>query len=1040
MGHQGRGDVSGRSAARAPRALLPRAGSVTGRVDGMEGSYLVGWARGDTPEPCAIAVLDPAGNLVASGTASLERPPANAGEANRSGTVFRIPLPHAAGPFLRVLADGVELPNSPLPLGKGVFDGQVWLSQGGVAGWVSERMAGQPAPEITILDQEGREVFRAASRPEMISPDPHFRPARFTGDLSPQCFGRGERRLSVFANGVKFAEARCDLPLAGHLELISAEHCVGWLLSPAAPQREFAIDILRDGVPAGRIHCDVQRPDLADAYPGSRTPGFKKLLSAPGQVEPDVVRLSLRLAGTDIELFEGPYLLATRPAAVSAARRLAQRARTSDLSDAEHGVLAAALADFLGRARQTERMVFSHASSPTCVTPAASAARVNIIIPVYRDVETTRACIESALACRAGQDDWIVLVNDHSPLPDMEALLGAYAGARHVQLLRNEKNLGFVKSVNRALSFCSEGDVLLLNSDTRLYPGGPAEMQRVAYSAADIGTVTALSNNATIFSYPHAQHTSGRLEDIDWAELAAIALERNAGTVIDVPTGHGFCLYIKRELLQRIGRLDEAFGRGYGEENDFCCKAADLGWRNVAAPGVFVEHRDSLSFEQEKAELLAQNLRLLHARYPEYTPVVMAAERREDLRSGRWALDAARLRRASDAGASFALLVHHNLGGGTTRAIEEIEKAAGYGDATRMTLTCRDDGWLSLSCQAPLIEAVFSPLEGADLVAMLGSADIRLVVVHHVLGFTADVIAGLTEWLHGRHSVFHVHDYYSLCPRVTMIDAAGQFCDAAPAEVCTRCIALGGRHEASRLTDLPPPLHRPLFARFLGAFSHVVAPSEAAASYVRRAFAGLAVEVVPHPELSAGFPRHARLGSDDEIVLFGAMGPHKGVGALLDIARLARLTRPGLRFRLIGYSDRDDELRDLGNVEITGSYALARLPNMAARAAGRLALFLSGWPETYSYTLTEAVRLGFVPLVPDIGAPAERVRAAGFGVVFPFPVVPSAVLALIDGIAAGEVALWAEGAAPTSFAPMAASIRRTRSLYLAPRKAKRRVG
>jgi len=1031
--------LSGRTAAKLPRALQVRPTPVTGRVDGMEGNYLVGWARGDTAVPCAITILDPAGTVVARGTAAVERSPANPGEPNRSGTIFRIPLPLAPYPFLRVQADGVDLPNSPLPVGPGIFDGQIWLSHGGVAGWVTERAAGLPAPEITILDQEGREVFRAASRPDNISPDPHFRPARFTGELGAECFGHGERRLSVLANGVKFAEARCDLPLAGHLEIVSAEECVGWLLCPAAPQRVFSIDILRDGVLAGRMRCDVSRPDLADAYPGSRTPGFKKLLAAPGQAEPDLVRLSLRLSGTDIELFGGPYMLATRPAAVSAARSLAQRARTAGLSDAEHAVLQAALADFLGRARQTERLVFSGRGRPAA-PEAAAAVRVNIIIPVFRDVDTTRACIESAIACGAGAGDWIVLVNDHSPLSDMEALLACYAGCRNVHVLRNDKNLGFVKSVNRALSFCSEGDVLLLNSDTRLFPGGLAELRRVAHGSADIGTVTALSNNATIFSYPHAQCTRARLEDIDWAGLAAIALERNAGMVIDVPTGHGFCLYIKREVLERVGRLDEAFGRGYGEENDFCCKAADLGYRNVAAPGVFVEHRDSMSFEEEKAELLAENLRLLHTRYPEYTPVVMAAERRDDLRSGRWALDAARLRRASDAGAAFALLVHHNLGGGTTRAIEEIEKAAGYGDAVKMTLTCRDDGWLSLSCQAPLIEAAFSPQEGAELVAMLGQADISLVVVHHVLGFTAEVIEGLADWLQGRHSVFYVHDYYSLCPRVTMIDAAGQFCDAAPAEVCTRCIALGGRHEASRLTGLPPPAHRPLFARFLSAFSHVVAPSEAAASYVRRAFEGLEVEAVPHPELSAGFPHRAREGSDNEIVLFGAMGPHKGVGTLLDIARMARLTRPDLRFRLIGYTDRDDELRDLGNVEITGSYSLARLPNMAARARGRLALFLSGWPETYSYTLTEAVRLGFVPLVPDIGAPAERVRAAGFGVVFPFPVVAAQVLALIDGIAAGQVALWSEGAAPSSFAPMAASIRQTRALYLTSRKAGRRAG
>jgi GT2 family glycosyltransferase/glycosyltransferase involved in cell wall biosynthesis len=1015
--------LSSRSDQRAGRSSRRRARPICGQVERLEGNVIVGWARGETDDHCSIAVVDPHGVLVARGAASVDRP---------EGFGFRVALPLSPRPgVLRVLADGVELANSPVVMGPGAFDGQVWLSQGEVAGWVTERVPGFAPPSITILDQEGRLVFRGGSLLDTIAPDVNFRPARFAGELDVACFGKGERRLAVFADSVRFAEVSCDLPLVGHLETVSAEECAGWLLSPAAPHRCFAIDILRDGAAAARVRCTLPRPDLADTYPGCRTPGFKIALAQPGALPPDLVTLSLRLAGTDIELFESPYVLASRPAAVTAARSLAQRAELAALTMAEQVVLRAALADFLDRARLAERQLFT-GSLAGAGTKAAAGARVNLVIAVYRNVETTRACIESALAARGGRGDWIVLVNDNSPEPGMESLLAAYEALHGVHVLRNPANVGFVKSVNRALSFCSEGDVLLLNSDALLFAGGLEELQRIAHGAPDIGTVTALSNNATIFSYPHPQHAGVVLDDIDWPTLAAIALRENAGKAIDVPTGHGFCLYVKRDVLRRIGALDEAFGRGYGEENDFCARAADLGFRNVAAAGVFVEHRDGVSFEAEKDALLAQNLRLLHTRYPEYTALVMEAERRDDLRAGRWALDAARLRRAGERGAAFALLILHNLGGGTTRAIEEIEKAAGYGDALKITLICRDDGFLSLSCQAPLIEALFSPEETTELVAVLEAAPVRLVVVHQVLGLSEAAMAGLGAWLARRHAVFHVHDYYSLCPRVTMIDAAGRFCDAPPADVCTRCIALGGGHAASRLAGVPAERHRPLFAGFLGAFSHVVAPSESAASFMRRAFPGTDVEVVPHPELSAGFPRRARGGTDDEIVLIGAIGPHKGAASLVDIATLARLTRPGLRFRLIGHSDRDDALRDLGNVEVTGHYEPARLPELAARARGRLALFLSGWPETYSYTLTEAVRLGFVPLVPDIGALAERVRAAGFGVVFPFPVDPSHVLSLIDAIAAGGVRLWQDGASPASFVPAAASIRRTRALYLAP--------
>ena len=78
-------------------------------------------------------------------------------------------------------------------------------------------------------------------------------------------------------------------------------------------------------------------------------------------------------------------------------------------------------------------------------------------------------------------------------------------------------------------------------------------------------------------------------------------------------------------------------------------------------------------------------------------------------------------------------------------------------------------------------------------------------------------------------------------------------------------------------------------------------------------------------------------------------------------------------------------------------------------------MFLPAWPETYSYTLSELVKHGFIPLAPDIGAPADRIRSVKFGVVFPFPADAERLLALIDDIATGRVEPVAKGAAPANF-------------------------
>ena len=140
------------------------------------------------------------------------------------------------------------------------------------------------------------------------------------------------------------------------------------------------------------------------------------------------------------------------------------------------------------------------------------------------------------------------------------------------------------------------------------------------------------------------------------------------------------------------------------------------------------------------------------------------------------------------------------------------------------------------------------------------------------------------------------------------------------------------------------------------------------------------------------------------IALLGAIGPHKGSAELLRLARHAALSRPGLRFHVIGFTENDEAFADLPNVSITGKYDDADLPGLIAASGARVALFLHVWPETFSYTLSEAVAHGLIPVVPDLGAPADRVRDAGFGAVFPLPLLPDPLLDLLEGLAVGRLA------------------------------------
>lgn len=1010
--------------------------TITGFVDKMEGSYVLGWVHSSRTTACTITILDENAQIIAKGRAARHRPDLVALKLDKTTLGFRIAVPlSSTAQKIHILADGVELPGSPLALGPGIFDCATQFEAGRLTGWVSERTKNPTPPFITVLNQYGQEVARGSALHATKQKDPLFVRAHFDLDLDDACFGAGELFLNLYADGQLLARASCTLELRAALDIITPERARGWMFSPSAPQRKFRLALYRNGKLAKIAETGLERTDVREHFPACEQPGFDIVLPHQDLKADETISLSLRFADSNRELFDSPYLIASRPAAVAALQRVAHLAHTQDsLTSGERALLTEALRQYLDKVRGHEGVILS--KQRTDIAATRSQLRMAIIMPIYRGVKVTQACIESVLAHRNPDTDLLVLLNDCSPDPAMASMLATYSRQPNLLLLTNPTNLGFIGTVNRGMVVTNGLDVLLLNADTVLHAGGLDELVNIAYASPEIGTVTALSNNATIFSYPCAQHRKTALDDISWPALAALALKENRGRFCDVPTGHGFCLLIKNEVIQRIGRLDEAFGRGYGEENDFCARAATLGYRNVAAGGVIVEHKESISFGTERASLIAQNQPRLNALYPDYTPLIMAYEQQDGLRQMRWALDRARLARAYQAGKRFALVTSNQaLEGGTPKAIKEIEDHVGYNGATRLTLSVTKDGLVELSCDSPLLSARFHETEMPALFDILNAANPALVLAHQLLGFPASLLAALGEWLKGRHSLYWAHDFYALCPRVTMIDSIGRFCGGADSQTCMRCVEMGGAHENAALNSLTAFEHRALFGGLLAQFSQVITPSANAARYLLKIYPHLKIAVLPHPEPALGVARAVRKGSDDEIVMLGAIGPHKGSHLLRDIARHARLTHPHLRFRVIGYTDIDSELTKIGNVTITGKYAPSELPDLLAKTAGRLGLFLPQWPETYSYTLSELVKHGFIPLAPDIGAPADRIRQAGFGVVFPFPATPEIVLGVIDDIKAGLITPIEPDAQPRNFFSLEEDITRLTQVIL-PLRAK----
>ena len=203
-------------------------------------------------------------------------------------------------------------------------------------------------------------------------------------------------------------------------------------------------------------------------------------------------------------------------------------------------------------------------------------------------------------------------------------------------------------------------------------------LRAAAYSDQRIASVTPFSNNATICSYPQFCKDNELPAGYDTARLDALFARANAGQAVDVPTGVGFCMYIRRAALQAVGLFDEEhFGKGYGEENDFCIRAAQAGWRNLHALDTFVRHFGGVSFGEAKSPRERAAMQTLRRLHPRYEGDVLRFVQADPARPARMAVDVARILAPNQEGQPrpVILAVLHDRQGGTERHVHELAAA-----------------------------------------------------------------------------------------------------------------------------------------------------------------------------------------------------------------------------------------------------------------------------------------------------------------------------------------------------------------------------
>ena len=482
-------------------------------------------------------------------------------------------------------------------------------------------------------------------------------------------------------------------------------------------------------------------------------------------------------------------------------------------------------------------------------------------------------------------------------------------------------------------------------------------------------------------------------EGLDVAKMDALCAKANPGVLADIPTGVGFCLYIRRALLDDIGVFDERrWGRGYGEENDLCLRASHKGWRNVGAYDVFVFHEGSVSFGKEKWAIILKNQAVLDSLYPDYSPLIQRYRLQDPQREARNRLARELLKNRAS---RHMLFIAHTWGGGTERALRDLAALLKTeGEAVLVLRAISPDRWVLES----LIDGVSLHYEGKALLEST-MVDLKALGVWHIhyhqtLGFDEEIwsLPGLL----GVDYDVTIHDFLAICPRVSMMNGPANYCGSLQFDsaACGRCIRINGLdpalEKAYQRQGASIEQWRSFHLKKLENARTVFIPSQAAAAIYEGHVTTINHRVIEHPSFmgkqppisdDALFPLY--IPGKTPVLILGAIGEVKGFHLLKACVHDASLRGLPLHYDLLGFTQDDGSLEGYDAITIRGAYEPERAVEKIRETGCRVALFLSPAPETWSYTLSEVYEAGLYPVGLDIGAIGQRIRQSGKGRVLP---------------------------------------------------------
>lgn len=594
---------------------------------------------------------------------------------------------------------------------------------------------------------------------------------------------------------------------------------------------------------------------------------------------------------------------------------------------------------------------------------------MDIVLPVYNSFSLLPRCIESIEHTSIRYR--LILMDDASTDPRTVKFLKDYAQSHsNVRLIRSEHNIGTIKTINRGL-IMTRNHVVILNTDVVLPEGWLERLAAPLIKDPTVASCTPISNLGIITGFPQPGVENQIFQDLP-VDMVDECFRQLRSLYTTIPMGDGFCMALNRSVIKKIGILDQqTFEENYGCSREWCIRAAQAGYRNVAVENLYVFHGHTGVYRPEEHRRMDEQFtRRILEKHPGYSKLLTDYFKDDKLVPVRAYVFTRLTSQLSNRG--HLIFGSQNKTAYYQRYVEDHQTK---GDSITYV-------WYDFFHRHYLAELTFQgqkqTLQMRDLGGVFHFSDLlktNTLLVEDLRNYPdlfehQKAIRRYAEKA-GARLVAAIHDYYPLCPGVTLIGEDGKYCHLPAQEECEKCLAQMDLSHAAKIPSMEE--WRSHWKRFLESCQEIRIFSEDSLFMLKKIYESLEqLHIVS--EQNTRFPRLKRRFKNTDYVnvaLLGPLGELEGLEMVKSLVRTADMKNLNIRFFLFG--DAAEKISSKHFKEIS-SFRFSQLPNLMLQHDIDMILYCSLRPEVYSVQVRTAIDMGLPVASLPIGAAQQQVR------------------------------------------------------------------